>query len=47
MDTPWKPLREKWDCGIDYTTTTDKEFREFVEAKAIIYKGEKLCDIIL
>jgi hypothetical protein len=47
MDPLWKALREKWDYGIDLNTAIDKEISEYVEAKAIIYKGEKLCDIAL
>ena len=47
MDSPWKPLREKWDCGIDLDNATEREINDYVEAKAIIYEGEKLCDTAL
>jgi hypothetical protein len=47
MDPPWKALREKWDYRINLNTVIDKEISKYIEAKAIIYKGEKLCDIAL
>ena len=44
MDTPWKPLRKRWDRGIDTSTATEEDLDHYVEAKAIIYEGEELCD---
>jgi hypothetical protein len=47
MDSLWKLLREKWDCGIDLNNAIEREINSYIEAKAIIYKGEKLCDTAL
>jgi hypothetical protein len=47
MDSLWKPLREKWDCGIDLDNATEREINNYIEAKAIIYKGEKLYNTAL
>ena len=44
MDTPWKSLRDRFDRGIDLSQATDKDISDYVEAKAIIYEGEELCD---
>jgi hypothetical protein len=47
MDTPWKPLRKRWDRGIDTSTATEEDLDDYVEAKAIIYEREQLCDTVL
>jgi hypothetical protein len=47
MDTPWKSLRDRFDRGIDLSQATDKDISDYVEAKAIIYEGEQLCDMAL
>jgi hypothetical protein len=40
MDTPWKLLRKRWDYRIDTSTATEEDLDDYMEAKAIIYKGE-------
>ena len=47
MDTPWKSLRDRFDRGIDLSQATDKDISDYMEAKAIIYEGEQLCDMAL
>jgi hypothetical protein len=40
-------LRKRWDRGIDTSTATEEDLDDYVEAKAIIYEGEQLCDMAL
>ena len=40
-------MRKRWDRGIDTSTATEEDLNDYVEAKAIIYEGEQLCDMAL
>ena len=35
---------DKWDCGIDVSTASDKDLNEYVESRIMAYKDEEIYD---
>ena len=44
LDQHWREIVDKWDCGIDVSTASDKDLNKYTESRILAYEDEEICD---